>query len=662
MAINPALLIAAPMLQDSFVDKDGTPMSAGVVTCFADNSRTTLKNWFYQTGTPGNYTYVTLPNPLTLSAAGTICDVNGVDTIPFFYPFAETLSQTGAYVVERYYITIVNHAQTNQITRANFPYNIDESINGNTNPELDNLIINNGFWRNAGTLLFNNTPPNNLTQVIVSPSQHDGFQYPDVQFIKSNTTATDTTTFTKFPLSNMQALTGDVTPEFYINHDCSNAGSGETQKCYQFPVQLHINVLANFQFTFTIQAQNIGGTATGQNVIKIFLLQDTGSGTTPPTPVLIGQISASTSWTKYSFSTVFPATSGLTLGNGGDDAWYVQVQIPLNIACNLNFTSPSLYLATTSPTNAFLTYDQVNSIISSPRTGDIRITANPFYNALNQWVYGWVPMNNGTIGNASSNATTRKNTDVWQLYGLLWNFAKAYDSGSNFNPIAQLFTSAGAATNYGGSAIIDFNANKALNLTRAMGEVFLGTTPLSSLLAATPTVTGYSSVVTDSNSTGLLFTTAAANLLGMFLGSTVTFTNTGGALNSNIVANAIYYVVPQTATTFKVATTFINAMAGTVIAFGTPGTGTTTAYLQTTGSTEGEYGHTQLTTELARHQHGFLNSSQTGIPLNNVAITGATEALQSTTPFATVFTDFSGLSVPANVTQPGVFYNMFIKL
>jgi len=661
MAINPALLIAAPMLQDSFVDKDGSPMSGGTVTCFADNSRTTLKNWYYQTGTPGNYTYVPLPNPLTLSAAGTICDINGVDTIPFFYPFAEALSPTGQYIVERYFITIVNHAQTNQITRANFPYNIDESINGNTNPELDNLIINNGFWRNVGTMLFNNTPPNNITSAIVCPSQHDGFRYPDIQFIKNNTTATDTITFTKFPLSNSQALTGDVTPEFYINHDCSNAGSSETQKCYQFPVQLHVNVLANFQFTFTIQAQNIGGTATGQNVLKIFLLQDTGTGTSSPTPTLLGQISVSTSWTKYSFSSVFPATSGLTLGNGGDDGWYIQVQLPLNLDCNINFTSPSLYLATTSPTNAFLTYDQVNSVISSPRTGDIRITTNPFYNSGNKWVYGWVPMNNGTIGSASSNATTRPNTDTWQLYNLIWNFAVAYDTGGTFNAIAQIYTSLGVVTNYGASAIADFNANKQLSLTRAMGEVFLGTVPIKALLAGTPTFAGWSSVVTDSSSSGLLFTTDASNLLAMFVGSTVTFTNTGGALNSSIQANAVYYVVPQTTTTFKISTTFANAIANVYVPFGTPGSGTTTAFLQTTGSIEGEYAHQQSTNELATHQHAFLNSTQTGVGVGTYQNGGATEALQSTFP-ATVFTDFAGLGGPANITQPGVFNNIFIKL
>ena len=118
---NVNLLVAAPILQDSFVNKDGTPMAAGIITCYHDNSRTTLKNWYYQVGSGGDYLYIALPNPLTLSAAGTICDINGVDTIPFFYPYDEN-DTNPIPEHDSYYITIVNHEQTNQITRENFPF------------------------------------------------------------------------------------------------------------------------------------------------------------------------------------------------------------------------------------------------------------------------------------------------------------------------------------------------------------------------------------------------------------------------------------------------------------------------------------------------------------------------------------------------------------
>lgn len=225
MAINPDLLIAAPVLQDYLVDKDGTPMSAGTVTCFQDNSRTTLKNWFYQSGTPGNYTFIPLPNPLTLSAAGTITDGNGVDTIPFFYPFSE-LDET---VAQPYYITIVNYAQTNMITRANFPFNPNGGGSLGTGVSVANYIINNVFFRNIGSANLTEE-----TQITVCPSQHDGFQFPDIQFIKNNNSGVDALTFTLFPLANQQTLVGDITPEFYINHICSNTPTGETQNVINF--------------------------------------------------------------------------------------------------------------------------------------------------------------------------------------------------------------------------------------------------------------------------------------------------------------------------------------------------------------------------------------------------------------------------------------------
>jgi len=305
MAINTSLLVASPTFQEALVDKTGIPMANGTVTCYQDMSRTTLKNWYYQSGTPGNYTYIKLPNPLQLSAAGTVCDINGVDTIPFFYPFSE-LDQGES---QKYYITIVNETQTNQITRANFPPNSASGGGGNggNGVNTNNLIVNGGFWRNLQPNTLNVTPYTsidltNSTQIVVSPSQHDGFQYPDVTFFKTNTTATDTLTFTPFPFVPIGSTTNtilinDITPEYYINHACTVAGSGQTQKAYFFPISLHVNTLANVSFTATIQAQNNGSVGAGQNVIKLFIYQDTGQGTTGITDE-IAVLNLSTGWQK----------------------------------------------------------------------------------------------------------------------------------------------------------------------------------------------------------------------------------------------------------------------------------------------------------------------------------------------------------------------------
>ena len=618
------------MLQDYLVDKDGTPMSAGTITCYQDNSRTTLKNWYYQSGTPGNYTYIKLPNPLTLSAAGTICDINGVDTIPFFYPYSE-LDET---VSQPYYITIVNHAMTNQITRANFPFVASNNNNPFNVTSLNNLIINNGFWRNIKPNNLNNTPYNSVnlssvTGLVIAPSQHDGFRMPDALFQKNNTSATDSVTFIPFPLANSQPIKNSIVPEYYLNHQCTSPGTGETQKYYQFPISLHVNTLANVPYTVSIQAQNMGGTGTGQNTITLYILQDTGTGTTAPTPFLIGQITLNSSWSNYTFTSIFPESAGLTLSNGGDDALYLQIEMPLNVTCSINFTKPSLFLTQDAvPDNDFQTYDQVDTIINSSRTGDIRMSINKFY------PYGWVPMNDGTIGNVNSNATSYANQDAFPLFSLLWNnFANFNNSTTNL--LAQMYSSAGSPVTYGASAIADWNANNTIALTKMMGRVILGT---STILEG-----NYSTTFT---STSNLITTT--NSMAFFNGMPVYFTGT-----SNLSTKLIYYVANFNGTSqFNLASSFANAIAGTTITFAND-SGTIDSALS--GSYEGEYSHRQLLTELAAHTHTFSSFSAGGtspLPL---------QSNQSTSPL-TATTSTTGSSTPFNVTQPGTFYNMFIKL
>jgi hypothetical protein len=627
MPINNDLLIAAPMLQDLLVDKDGTPMAYGTITLFHDKDRTVLKNWYYQSSNfadaSGKYTFSTLPNPLTLSAAGTICDINGVDTIPFYYPYSE-LDESEP---DAYYITIVNAAKTNQITRANFPYNPNPGAPLNQEGSVDNYIINNVFWRNIGTFTFNST--NEVIQMVVAPSQHDGFQYPDIQFIKSNFTATDVLTFTQFLPSLTPPLEGDITPEFYINHDCTAPGSGETQKCYQFPISFHIATLSSAAFTVTIQAQNVGGTGTGENVINLFIIQDPGTGVAAPMSNPIVSITLDSAWTKYEINGLFPSNDGITLSTAGNDAFYLQVQMPLNVPCNINFTKPSLYLIPNNPpTNSFQTYDQIDSIINDARTGDIRTSLNQFY------PMGWVPMNDGTIGNASSAALTttaaRANIDTWPLYNLLWGLFSPY--GATRFPIYTNDNPPVLST-YGMNAYADWNANKALALTRSMGQVMMGNVPPAALLPTSTNLSLMKSVFTASNSGGgLLIATAASIGMEVFYGMPVVFSNTGGALPTGLTANTIYYVTADSSfssTQFHVASSYSAALAGSAIAFTNSGSGTNTVSIAPQGAGTGEFFHSIVVGS------GGSGSLAAGSTIN---------------------------TLPFNIVQSSVLYNMYIKL
>lgn len=90
-----------------------------------------------------------------------------------------------------------------------------------------------------------------------------------------------------------------------------------------------------------------------------------------------------------------------------------------------------------------------------PATGDVRLS-------LRSSITGWVPMNDGSIGNAASGATTRANADTAALFALIW--------GNVSNSWAPIQTSAGVADSRGANAAADYAANKRLVLPRSLGR------------------------------------------------------------------------------------------------------------------------------------------------------------------------------------------------
>lgn len=595
MAIVVSQLVAAPMLQDVFVDKNGDPLSGGIINLYEDMSRLVRKNWYYQISsptTPGAYSYITLPNPMTLSAAGTIIDVNGNDTIPFFYPWDEEDSTKR----QAYYITVDNSDEERQFTRENFPF---QGSGGITPPPssggetLDQYIVNNRFWRNIGSLnaltLANSIQLNgaSLFYATIAPSQHDGFFLPDFTFVKNINGGQDTITFQKFLLGDVP-LIDDITPEYYINHVCSSSFVGESFKAYQFPVCFHVQ---NLDFadattprtaTFTFQAMNNGGTTTGSTV-TINLFQYLGTGVTSPTPFELETFVLTGTWDKYSVTFEFPSLEGAILSVANDSAYYIQLQIANSEPVNINFTLPSLYLGVNVPSNSFTTYDQEDAIINSPRTGDIRTSINTFY------PYGWVPMNDGTLVSpgtvtAPASGIAYQGPDGFPLYNLLWNTFKPYDTGSNSNPLAQMYSSAGTATNYSTSAFSDWAALKQLSLSKMMGRVLMGTAPVPALTkpysttytAASGGVAITASSTTAAGASGRL-TITTASTVPYYNGMPIVFSTTG-TTPGGITAGTTYYVTNFNGTNvFYVSTTQSNSglSGASWIAFSSAGSSST---------------------------------------------------------------------------------------
>ncbi len=320
--------------------------------------------------------------------------------------------------------------------------------------------------------------PIGQTNLVIAPSNHKGFTPalinpvvstygtlgPDIRFVKNNTAATDQITFPLFPLASAP-LTGDVTPVDYVRYQCTNSPSGETFKSFQFPITQKVKNLANQNMTFRIWAK----VAVTPVTLTVYSLQYFGSGTAASAEVRtsLDTLVLDTNWTPYVISLVVPDVAGKSLGTVGqqtdDDALYIQLEMPLGMPCDVWFTKPSLYLGDIDPDSSFDSYDQINAINSTFRTGDIKTSL------ISSAPNGWVPMNDGSIGNVGSGATNRANQDTFQLYKTIWD--------------GVLNAWAPVSTGRGASAVADFIAGKTLTLPRSLGRALAGAGSGSGLTA-----------------------------------------------------------------------------------------------------------------------------------------------------------------------------------
>lgn len=323
-----------------------------------------------------------------------------------------------------------------------------------------NYITNNQFINHID----DTANPINSTNLVIAPSNHKGFTPalvnptvgtygvlgPDIRFVKNNTAATDQITFPVFALASAP-LTGDVTPVDYVRYQCTNSPVGETYKCFQFPITQKVKNLANQVMTF-----GVWGAVTATPVtLSAYVRQYFGSGTAASAEVrtLIGTIDLTTTWTWFPLNVTVPSVAGKSLGTPGqqtnDDALYIQLEMPLGDPCDVLFTKPALFLGNIDPELEFDSYDQIDSINSTARTGDVKasyLTSAPL---------GWVAMDDSSIGNVGSGAT-RENQDTFQLYKTLWD---SVDDA--WAPVS---------TGRGATATADFIAGKTLTLPRALGR------------------------------------------------------------------------------------------------------------------------------------------------------------------------------------------------
>jgi hypothetical protein len=283
--------------------------------------------------------------------------------------------------------------------------------------DLDNLITNNIFFRNTGTQapvgVFSTIAPSNNAGFVGSTVSTNGSPSPDITFQKNNTTATDSLSFDDFVPLGINSLLNDVTPQLYVRYSVTVPGSGETYKYIQFPVSKGVQSLSQQETTIKIYARLNSGDPTLTLWWRQFYGDGGGSAEQRVQAGAPLALIADGTWHPYLIHSNVPDATGNVVGACGNDGLFLQVEYPFDIATSIDFIKPAIYLGNVAPGTDFVSNDEVDSIVNSPRTGDVRI-------ALNRFLPGWVPMDDGTIGSATSNATTRANVS-YPLFNLIWN-------------------------------------------------------------------------------------------------------------------------------------------------------------------------------------------------------------------------------------------------
>jgi hypothetical protein len=310
-------------LQEYFVDKDsGFPLAAGKIYFWEDQARTIPKPVYQITGSPPNYTYSVLPNPVTLSSVGTFADDSGNDIMGYYFPYDISGN------LELYYVTVYSAGDVFQFSREGQP-NLSAE-NPETNTTLTNYIYNGQFIAHV------NQPDDGL---LPTPPGGTGDQVftiaPGVWTFSrpNNSTAIDYVTFDRFnaPIDNP---TGN--PRYALTVTCESPSSGDSHKNISYIIR---DVGA---FTSDIQIYTLSFTArsnTGSNLPVNFVLSKFfGIGGSPTALNTIETITLTPDYQIYNIPFTFGSIDGYTLGPNNDDRIGLEIWLPTTFIFSASFT------------------------------------------------------------------------------------------------------------------------------------------------------------------------------------------------------------------------------------------------------------------------------------------------------------------------------------
>jgi len=349
MSTNP-LYIASPPLQYFFVDRDtGEPLSGGRIFTYSDINRATPKNTYQLQGNQANYTYVPLPNPIILSAEGTIVDNNGNNVVPLWYPYNAEGEP------ELYYVVVQSATGVPQFTLQAWPYPSATNSNTNNANGIFNYIPN-------GQFLAHTDLPDNVLLPGTNVIAQGGWTIE----LDSGATSTNTLTF----IENAYTQNPPESPRYSINFACTVPVGTEVLKDIRikFPDVNKFSDQGLYTYGFWMKS-----TFTVPFVVEVVAYYGTGGTPRPAYDQQIGQVT--TEGTFFSFPINFGSGSGYNVGPDGDDFIAIDISFPTDTAFNITFTDAVLAYGLTTALTAFPT--QTNADMLTRGVAGWMPTPNP---------------------------------------------------------------------------------------------------------------------------------------------------------------------------------------------------------------------------------------------------------------------------------------------
>lgn len=312
MSLNPKY-IPLGYLQDYFVDKQtGFPLAAGIVTFYSDISRITLKPVFELTGSPPDYTYTELPNPLILSNVGTFVDEDGNDIIPYAYPYDEDGN------ILNYYITVKNSGSTLQFTREGVP---NVSATAIEMQGVTNYVPNGQFIAHQDIPADTTHEAGEIRQAVTPIAFGDWtFERPDSSNAKD---------FVYFDREGQYVTNPTANPRYSLRVVCEQVGTtGNTYKDVRLKFD-DVNKFASStqMYTFSLTAKS--NNAVTDN-LSFILIKNFGTGGSATAETFIKQITINQTYNIYNIFFMFGENTGKVIGLLDDDYVQLVIRYPLN--------------------------------------------------------------------------------------------------------------------------------------------------------------------------------------------------------------------------------------------------------------------------------------------------------------------------------------------